>query len=92
MTTCPSLRAGRHLGDDRVVAVAGCVSHLDVTVDAATGSAAGLALEDQHDLVVGEVDDQQPFVQAAGRGGAVLPPPVRAGSDHVGGVDDENFT
>ena len=66
------------------------MGHLDVTVDAATGGAAGLALEDEHDLVVVQVDDQQSFVQAARRGGAVLPPPVGAGSDHVGGVDDEN--
>ena len=62
----------------------------DVAVDAATNAASRLALEDQHDLVVGEVGDQQSFVQAAGRGGAVLPPPVGAGSDDVGGVDDED--
>jgi hypothetical protein len=86
----PVLAGGRHVGGDRVVAVAGCVRHLDVTVHTATRSAAGLTLQDEHDLVVVEVNDEQSFVQAARRGRAVLPPPVGAGSDHVGGVDDEN--
>jgi hypothetical protein len=62
----------------------------DVGVDPSTYAALGYALEDQHDLVVGEVGDQQRLVKAPGGAGAVLPPPVGATADDVRGVDDED--
>ena len=50
----------------------------------------GLALQDQHDLVVRRVGDEQLLVEAARGTGAVLPPAVGGGADDVGAVDDED--
>ena len=60
-----------------------------MSVGSPAGGAPGLTLQDEHDLVVGQVGDQETFVEPAGRGRAVLPPAVGAGAHHVGGVDDE---
>jgi hypothetical protein len=48
------------------------------------------ALEHEHDDVLRHVGDEELLVQAARCTGSVLPPPVGAGADDVGRVDDQD--
>jgi hypothetical protein len=62
----------------------------DVAVPTRADTALGPTLEHEDDTVDVEVGDEQPLVEAAGRAGPVLPPPVGTRAHHVGAVDDEH--
>src|SRR5690242_9521259 len=69
----------RRLRDDRRVAVLRGVHGAHVGVLAGPDTALGLALEDEHDDVVGHVGDEELVVQPQRGARAVLPPAVGAG-------------
>ena len=71
------------------VAVAAGVHDADVAVAPGRDAALAGALEHEHDVVLRQVADQQPLVQAPRGTGTVTPPAVRARADDVRAVDDQ---
>ena len=76
--------------DDGRVAVPARVHGQDVAVPTRLDAALGGAFQYEYDEVVRQVRDQQRLVEPASGARTVLPPAVRAGTDDVGRVDDQD--
>src|SRR6478609_7815159 len=84
--TVPDGNLPPHLVDDGIVSGPFSVNGAQACLAIGRGAAARLPLEDQHDLVLGQVGGRQLVVQSVGGAGAVTPPAVGSAAHHIGTV------
>lgn len=80
-----------HLVNDRVVPRPFCVNRTYASLLTGTATTPCLALEYQHDLVLGQLGGRKAVVQPACCAGPVTPPAVGTTAHDVCAVDDQNL-
>ena len=90
-TTVPDGDLPPHLVDDRIVAGRFGVNGTQACLPSGMGAAPCLPLEDQHDLVLGQVCGRQLGMQPVSGARAVTPPAVGSTAHNVGTVDNEDL-